>query len=174
MPPARRGQPGPTNMRPTAAPLLMVFAAVAALAAGCDAPSYTDGAAFAPGAITSRSAWTASGPFDRPAAAIDGDRDTVAVADAGYGNSALTLDLGGVCMLNMLIMDHGRWEGGFPRRVALLTSMDGRTYTKQAEVPGTRRVTFICTVAPFLARYVRVQAVEAGEGPWTLAEVQVQ
>ncbi|MFW6133196.1 MAG: discoidin domain-containing protein [Planctomycetota bacterium] len=147
------------------------------LAAGC-APSdlYRNTRQFTSGTLTPRSDWQATGRgFDKPALAIDDEPLTVARTSRRYGNAHLTLDLGEVCLFNMVIIDHGGTdEMGFAGRVAVLTSIDGEKFTRCAAAPGTRRITIIPIVTPILARYVRIQAVSPGGRPWSVAEVHLQ
>ena len=154
--------------------LRFVFVAlVAAGAVGCGSPYVVD-RQFAAGALTPRSRWKASGPLKDPAKALDGNDTTAAVSEPYYNDVALTIDLGEVCVLNMITIDHGPDEMGFCIRIAAETSLDGENFVRRAEAPGTRRATFISMVTPVLARYVRLKVVAQGEKPWSVAEVHLQ
>ncbi|MBS3733574.1 MAG: discoidin domain-containing protein [Phycisphaerae bacterium] len=155
----------------------LAVVAVAALPLGCE-PSelYRNTRQFTEDTLAPRSEWQARGRgFDAPPHAIDSNTQTVARTRRGYGDASLTLDLGDVCLFNMVILDHGSaGEMGFAGRVAVLTSIDGKTFTRCAAAPGTRRITLIPVVTPTLARYVRIQAVSPGGRPWSIAEVHLQ
>jgi len=153
----------------------LAIAAALACVEGCDNPGYYQGGPQASGsAIPPRSLWRAGGDLASPYKAIDGDTGTAAVSAETYANAALTIDLGKAAMFNMIIIDHGNSGAGFARRVAVLTSMDGKTFIHRHAGPGTRRFTLLCLATPTLARYVRLQAVAQGHAPWTVAEVYVQ
>ena len=139
-------------------------------AVGCGEPLTGD----APGSsITPRSQWQASGNLSDAAAAVDGRLSTA--AKDGQGKPAhLLIDLRKPCVFNTVRIEHGEEPMGFPRRVALLTSLDGQTFSKVREVPGTRKVTNIVLVTPILARYVRLEVVEAGAQPWSVGEVIIK
>jgi hypothetical protein len=121
--------------------------------------------------ITPRSQWRAFGDLPAIRRIIDGSRATAAATGRHYDNASFTIDLGKPCLFNMVGIEHGPDEFGFCRRVALWTSLDGESYTKVHEAPGTRKVTFLVTVTPVLARYLRLQAAIPGERPWSVAEV---
>jgi hypothetical protein len=121
--------------------------------------------------MTPRGRWKASGDLQNPQKAIDGDVGTAAVSASRYDNAQLTIDLGKICHFSMVVVDHGTNEFGFCRRLAVLTSEDGVTFKNQAAVPGLRRATAVVLPEQVLARYVRLQAVAAGDRPWSVAEV---
>jgi len=125
-------------------------------------------------ALSKRPNWRVSGDLKDPAKAVDGDVNTAALSGRIYANASLTIDLGKPCVFNMVIIDHGPNETGFCGRVAVLTSLDGTTFTHRHTAPGTRRVTIASLIAPALARYVRLQAVQEGSEPWSVAEVYLQ
>jgi hypothetical protein len=148
---------------------------VAVLLAGCSGQVYDPAAGAAlPGAIPNRYTWRASGDFPKPVFAIDGDVNTVTSTVASYGNASMTIDLGKASIFNMVVMDHGVYEYGFPRRVAVLTSLDGKNFSYRFAGPGTRRVTILSLMTPTMARYVKLQAVEPGDKPWSIAELYFQ
>jgi len=122
-------------------------------------------------AITERIEWKATGTLTDPHRAIDGDINTAATAGACYHNATLDIDLGKACLINMIAVDHGPRQFGFPRRMAVLTSDDGIRWKEQAVVPGLRRVTNVLLVKQVLARYIRLQAIIPGDRPWVVAEV---
>jgi len=123
--------------------------------------------------LSARTRWVASGNLRDPQNAVDGNIATAAVSRAGDQNATLTIDLGRNCQFNMVVVEHGAKEFGFPRRMAVLTSTDGVNFRKQIEVPGLRRVTTAVLIRQVLARYVRLQAVVPGERPWSVAEVHL-
>ncbi len=149
------------------------FALAVILLTGCGGPIYQEGNAQA-SAITPRSSWQASGDMRGAQAVLDGDIATAAVSAAPDGGGSITIDLGKPCVFNMAVIDHGTNEWAFARRVVLLTSLDGISFTQRYSALGTRRVTILCSSAPILARYVRFQAVVPGDRPWSVAEVYLQ
>ena len=118
--------------------------------------------------------WRASGDLRVPNITIDGNINTIAISPNSDGRGTLTIDLGKPCMFNMIVVEHGANEFGFARRVAVSTSLDGQAFTQRYTGHGTRRVTILCPATPMLARYVRLQAVVAGDQPWSVAEVYFQ
>jgi len=118
--------------------------------------------------------WRAEGSLRNPQLAIDGNLSTAAVSEPLYAGAFLTIDLGKPCLFNMVVLDHGSDEHGHARKVALLTSMDGKSYTRQLVASGTRRVTTLSAITLILARYVRLQAAVPGDQPWSIAEVYLQ
>ncbi len=142
----------------------------AVLGGGCGGPTYDTGRAEA-AAISPRSAWQATGDLRSVAAAIDQNVATAAVSIETTGRGTITIDLSKPCLFNMVIIEHGADEMGFAPRLAVLTSMDGQTYTQRYLGVGTRRVTILYLGGPVLARYVRLRALTAGQRPWSVAEV---
>lgn len=142
-------------------------------ASGCD-PVHNGGPKFMGGnRLSLRSRWIVTGDLRNPQFAVDGNINTAAVSDVAYRNAALTIDLGKVCLFNMITVDHGSDEFGYCGKVALLVSDDGETFHPQIIVPGLRRVTTIVLVRQVLGRYVRLQAVVPGDRPWSIAEVHL-
>jgi len=154
----------------------IVWLAAAAVLCGCDGGSSVNyNGKRSPGAaLTDRKLWRASGDLRDAPKAIDGDRATAAVSGESYSTAAITIDLGRVCVFNRVIVEHGPDEHGFPRRMAVATSLDGKEFTQQTQVPGTRRVTNAVLITPVLARYVRLQVAMPGARPWSVAEVILQ
>lgn len=153
----------------------MLFALIA-LGGGCE-----PGAIYGPetprvsvGTITDRRSWTAKGNLEDRDLAADGNINTIAVGRAGSIPASLTIDLGQACTFNFVVVDHGRDELGYARRVEIATSIDGRTFTPQASCPGMRRVSNFLLNSAVLARYVRITAVQPGAKPWAVAEVYLQ
>ena len=125
--------------------------------------------------VSPRSRWRASGQGLRnPGLAVDGHRSTAAVAEGNYTGAGLTIDLGKVCVLNLVRLEHPGNGLSYSGRVALLTSLDGEQFEPQMEVYGTRGSTTLCNITPILARYIRLQAVRTGDRPWAIAEVHIQ
>ncbi len=137
----------------------------------CNGPRYVDTAKLWPNRLTPRHRWLAFGDLRDPLKAIDGNISTAAVTGDNYRNAALTIDLGKMCQLNMVAIEHGADQFGYCRTLAILTSDDGREFYSQAVVPGLRRVTTVVLPKQVLARYVRLQAIEEGHRPWSIAEV---
>lgn len=146
-----------------------------ALGVGCDpGPIYgPDVPRVSVGTITDRQSWKATGNLEDGALAADGNINTIAIAQAG-NSSSLTIDLGQACTFNFVVVDHGRNELGYARQVEIATSIDGRTFTPQANCPGTRRVSNFLLKSAVLARYLRITAVQPGTNPWSVAEVYIQ
>ena len=151
----------------------MVLAVGIAGVAGC-AGSYEHGATGLASAVTSRSEWRVSGDLREIVRAVDGQRGSAARAENGRSNTQITIDLGKTCLFNLVVVDHGPNEHGFCGRVALLTSLDGRSFTRRTVIQGTRRVTIFSLVTPTLGRHIRLQAIEAGSEPWSIGEIYVQ
>jgi len=154
-----------------------VLAASGVFGGGCDGTgrlySYSDNRPAAL-ALTAPGTWRLQGDVYHPERAADGDRGTIAVSSLSYRNATITIDLGKACLFNAIFIDHGPSEVGFCRTVAVLTSLDGKRFTRRYEGPGTRRVTSLCIIRPTLARYIRLQAVRSGAEPWSLAEIYIQ
>jgi hypothetical protein len=142
-------------------------------AAGCTNPIYDEASGRSPYAMTPRSTWKIVGDVRDPQKAIDNDLGTAAVTGPNYENAVVTIDLGKPRLFNMVVIDHGRDEMGFCKRVAVYTSQDGQNFAYQYATLGTRRVTVIALPNPTLARYIRLQAVVPGANPWSLAEIYV-
>jgi hypothetical protein len=156
----------------------MLFAIPALLTSsvGCEpGPIYgPDAQRLSVGSITPRSTWTASGNLDMPDLATDGNLNTMAVGRTGNPPPSLRIDLGQACTFNFVVVDHGRDELAFARRVEIATSMDGRTFSPCMIGPGTRRVSNFMLPKTALARYIRITAIEPGAKPLAVAEVYLQ
>jgi len=153
--------------------LLVVF--LGGGAACTTAPIYTeDHTRLAIGAVPDRRGWKAGGTLTDAPNAIDGNLHTAAVANDGTEPASLVIDLGKAGFFNMIVVDHGREEFGFARRVVIQTSMDGKTFEQQYAAAGTRRVSNFLLVTSVLARFIRLEAVVPGTKPWSVAEVHVQ
>jgi hypothetical protein len=163
----------PRNLRS-----LVSTAALAAFlsagAGGCmlDPIAQHDGPRAPTSAITHASNWKIVGStLSDSRNAIDGDLLSAATSTHPHTGAQLTIDLGKPCLFNQVIIDHGPNEYGFARKVTVLTSRDGREFTPQYVAPGTRRATYASLVTCVLARYVRLQVVQQGDEPWSVAEV---
>jgi hypothetical protein len=108
------------------------------------------------------------------AAAIDGDPLTAAVTTQRYDGASVTIDLGRVCLFNMVTILHGQQPQGHARIVSLYTSNDGQQFDKRYETPGTRSVTSVPVLTLIRARYIRLVAEQAGSRPWSLADIYLQ
>ncbi len=152
---------------------LIFYACVAVGLMGCGS-GYVEGPRFAQGTVTPKRKWKVSGSLSNPDRVLDGDAFSAAFSARYYNAGELTIDLGEMCMFNMVVIDHGSEEMGFCRRVAVETSVNGKDFTKRAEVSGTRRVTVISIVTPTLARHVRLKVISPGERRWSVAEIYLQ
>jgi len=157
---------------------LLPLAAAVALAAwlgGCGPGSiYSDPRGSVVGSVSPRTQWRITGDLKDPQKAADDDVSTVALSHAVYSNAALTIDLGRPCLFNMVVIDHGPNRDGCAGRVAVLTSTDGREYVFRHAAPGSRRVSTLLMLTPVLARYIRLQVLQEGQAPWSVAEVYIQ
>ena len=145
-------------------------------AAGCEGdPAFDPAAQAAAAGIAPRSQWQVRGRgVDNAELAIDGNMATRATTSSSYRDAALTIDLGDPSLFNMLVLEHGAEGMGFAQRVGVSTSLDGQSYTRRAIAPGNRRVTIVCIVTPVLARHIRIEAMQPGQRPWSLAEIQLK
>jgi hypothetical protein len=125
-------------------------------------------------AITDPRTWRLSGNIRNVALAVDGDRSTAAVSALVNKSTAITIDLQKACLFNAVFIHHGSMTDGYCGRVAVLTSLDGRIFTPQLEVPGTPEVTSLLIMKPVLARYVRLKPIRQGPRAWSVAEVYLQ
>ena len=151
----------------------MIALCAAAALAGC-IDSSPEGSAPPGALITPRETWRAYGDLRDPSKAIDGDLGTAAVGSGTYPKATIELDLGKLCLFNRIMVEHGPDEYGFPNRMAVYTSLDGRKFTLDGEFSGKRKVTNALLVTPVVARYVRLQAVSPGLRPWSVAEIVFQ
>ena len=148
--------------------------ASAAIVPGCVENIYDNQGKAQAAMITPRQQWRVEGDVNDPAYAIDGLLSTASTTGYDYDNATVTIDLGKICLFNMVVIDHGENENGFCRRLAMLTSTNGKTFIRRKIAPGNRRVSIICLISPILARYVRLQAISQGQEPWALAEIHMQ
>jgi hypothetical protein len=126
-------------------------------------------------AVSDRRTWRATGVgIAHPERAIDGDLTTYAVTGPAYQDAYLTIDLGKPCLFNLVRIDHGADQTGCCRRVAVLTSMNGRDFTYRYAVDDIERIATLFLPSPMLARYVRLQVVIQGDKPWAIAEVYLE
>jgi len=148
---------------------------VAAMAGGCGVGAiYNDPQGSMVGYVSPRTEWAISGDLPNARTAVDGDVGTFTVSGPSYSNSQLTIDLGRPCLFNMVVVDHGPNRDGYPARLGVLTSGDGKEFVFRHAAPGCRRVTTLLLLTPVLARYVRIQALQEGRQPWSVAEVYLQ
>ncbi len=161
-------------MGPNTYPGWILATVVTMLTAGCG-DSFTHGRGPGGSRVTRPETWKLSGDLSNLPRAVDNSFGTVATSGNSYVGDVVTVDLGAPCLLNLVVMSHGKsTQDGYPRRVALDVSLDGQKFKKVAEVSGTRRVTAISIVTPTLARYIRLRALEEGPRPWAIAELVVQ
>ena len=154
---------------------LIIFLAIGPclLNTACNGPIYIPDRVVFSDALTPRSRWLPSGDLRDPFNAVDNNINTAALSDVEYQNAAFTIDLGKVCQLNMIILEHGADEFGFCRKLAVSTSYDGQRFRRETVVPGLRRVTTVVLVKQVLARYVRLEAIEPGHRRWSIAEIHI-
>ena len=156
---------------------LVLAAALAACVLGCDGTTGYPEDRMQPAAeVTPRAQWRAveATGVQNAELAFDGEESSAASASSGYRGATLTIDFGKVCLFNQIVLHHGPAEMGFARRIAISTSMDGETFRKRFDGPGTRKVRIFLLVAPALGRYVRLQVVQPGAQPWSIGEVFVR
>jgi hypothetical protein len=123
--------------------------------------------------ISPRHRWKVWGDLRDAQRAVDGSIYTAAVSAPNYDGAVLNIDLGKSCLLNMVVIEHGPDEYGFPRNMAVLTSTDGKRFRRQIVVPGLRRITTAVLVKQVLTRYVRLQVTKQSSKPWSVAEVHL-
>jgi len=151
---------------------ILLLVGPALFSAGC-AGDFEHGR-FAPAAAVSPfQDWKVTGNLQEPQKAADGSAATAAVARRGH-NAQITIDLGTACLFNMIAVNHGPDQFGFCRRLAVLTSLDGKAFDRRTVLPGTRHITVLLLPRPTLARYIRLQVVLRGSRPWSVAEIFVQ
>jgi hypothetical protein len=154
-----------------------VLAGCVLLGSGCGPPAdlYGHRINMAPAAsISPPPTWRLSGSIRDVGLAVDGDLSTGAVFPLINDDSSITIDLQKACLFNMVIIHHGSLTDGYCGRAAVLTSLDGKNFTPQIEVPGTRGTTSLPIIKPTLARYVKLKAIRQGPGAWSLAEIYIQ
>jgi len=139
----------------------------------CNGRIYSPGQNLFTQAISPRSQWTAGGNLRDPGKAVDGDINTAAVAAVGSANATLVIDLGKVCHLNMIVVEHGLDEYGYCRELLAEISDDGEVWYQQTRAPGLRRVTNILLETQGLARYIRLRVVTPGSRDWSVAEIYI-
>jgi len=148
--------------------------AAASLLGGCMRGQIIDHEGRAIALITPKSQWKLSGDFTDAAKAADDNVNTVATS-SDSPTSYLQIDLGKPCVFNLIIIDHGPDnQHNFPGRLVVMTSYDGKNWTTEYVVHGTRRITYIPLVGAKLARYVRLVTQVRGEQPWTVGEIYFQ
>ena len=153
-----------------------VLAGLLLLGSGCGTDGlYRHRANKPPAArISDPQTWRLSGNIPNVQLAVDGNASTAAVSNLVHDNTSLTIDLQKACLFNAVFIHHGAMADGYCGRVAVLTSLDGRNFTRRFEAPGTREVTSLLIIKPVLARYVKLKAIRQGPGAWSVAEVYLQ
>ncbi|MFW5841538.1 MAG: discoidin domain-containing protein [Planctomycetota bacterium] len=145
------------------------------LAGGCTESATQNTASPAPAAeVSPMEQWRVAGSMPDVTRAVDGNLQTYAAAAKGSGQAMLTIDLSKPCLFNLMVIEHGPVEQGHARRLTLLTSPDGETFTPQMQVEGTPKRTYVAILTPTLARFVRIQAEVDDNRPWTIAEIYFQ
>lgn len=152
----------------------LILILTAAMAGGCGGDFMDMSGRPAASIVPDRRQWTVTGDVSRPARAADANAQTAAVSAAEYDGATVTVDFGKACLFNLAVIDHGPYEMGFAKRVAISTSLDGETFTYRKGATGTRGVTAISLITPVLARYVQFKAVMPGDQPWSVAEIHFQ
>ncbi len=157
--------------------LFLATAIILVVIIGCDAvfPIYRPTTGGYLGAdITPKKTWTCWGNLDNPSAAVDEDLSTIAKSRHSPAGAEITIDLKRLCLFQSIIIEHGQAQMGYCQSLAVLTSVDGKRFTKQYVAPGARRVTIILLPAPTVARYVRLRLLKPGLERWAIAEVFLQ
>lgn len=146
----------------------------AALLSGCQPDTYSSNGGYLGADICPKKDWTASGTLSNPSYAIDGNLDTAALSDYQYTGAELTIDLHRPCVFQTVIIEHGKNERGFARKIAVATSVDGSVFTDRYVAGDSRKVAILSLPGAVLARYVRIRAVTPNTQPWSIAEVNLQ
>lgn len=129
---------------------------------------------FAREAITPKSRWKISGNAPKAGRAIDNNLGTAAVDQRPQSGDSLIVDFGRPCMFNMVVVEHGPNPHGYARRLELSTGTDGKRFTTQKTVYGTREVTTVLLIRPTLARYIRLKILQPGPKSWSVGEIYIQ
>jgi len=124
--------------------------------------------------ISAKKTWSCWGSLINPSVAIDEDLSTIARSRETSTGEEITIDLKRLCLFQTIIIEHGKVQMGYSQRLAVLTSVDGKKFTKQYVAPGTRRVTIILLSKPTVARYIRLKVVKPGSERWAIAEIYLQ
>lgn len=160
---------------PWPAAVLLAAALLGGALGGCVERIYNPAPRVIHGArITSPTRWKISGTLGDLPNAIDGNVHTAAVSAANASGAQITLDLGKMCLFNMVVVDHGDQQAGCCHRTSVYTSVDGANFRPAGSAPGVRRVTTVLLMTPTHARYVRVQVDEPGDQPWSVAELYLR
>ena len=149
---------------------------ISAFVAGCTPVAvYKEGPRAKAAAVSPRKTWRASGNLRNLKYAFDGNAASASVSEGyNYENVSITIDLSKPCCFNMIVVEHGPNQLGFCGRLAVMTSLDGKVFTRRKVSPGTRAVTTVLLDSPVLARYVRLQAIVPGTRPWSISELYLQ
>lgn len=157
---------------------IISFAAfLAFVAAGCDPNFNYNGDRAQPGAMASQTEWKVTGTpgqFGFLSFAHDGNAMTVCQAKSFSRGQAITVDFTRPCIFNMIAIQHGAYELGFPKEIAVDISNDGRNFTRIFTGEGTKKITYLCILSPVKARYVRLVALRPGIDKWSIAEIYFQ
>lgn len=148
------------------------------MAAGCDPNFNYDGDRAQPGAMAPQTEWkvtgSPAGEFSFLTFAYDGNAMTTCQAKNYTRGQAITIDFTRPCIFNMIAIQHGPYEFGFPKEIAVDISNDGKNYTRIFTGEGTRKITYLCILSPVKARYVRLVALRPGSDKWSIAEIYFQ
>ncbi len=125
--------------------------------------------------VSSPSEWEIDGDLAYVERAIDQNPESVAMAMMPQQQATVTVDLGKACLFNTVVVSHGlENQHGYVRRLAVSTSLDGKTFSRRYVGSGTRRKTILPIITPVLARYVRLEVLQPGDKPWAIAEIFFQ
>jgi len=147
------------------------------MAGGCDPNFNYDGPRAQPGAMASQTEWKVTGTpgqFSFLSFAHDGNAMTVCQSKGYSRGTAITIDFSRPCMFNMIAIQHGPFEFGYAKEVAVEISNDGKNFTRIFNGEGTRKITYLCILSPVKARYVRLVAIRPGIDKWSIAEIYFQ
>lgn len=157
--------------------IISLAAFLAMAACGCDPKFDYSGDRAQPEAIAAQTEWKVTGTpgeFSFLTFAYDGNPMTVCQSKSYNRGQAITIDFSRPCIFNMIAIQHGPFEYGFAKEVAVEISNDGKTFTRIFNGEGTRKITYLCILSPVKARYVRLVALRPGAEKWSIAEIYFQ
>ena len=157
--------------------LLLMIIITLMVSSGCEtvSPIYRPTTGGYLGAdISPKKTWSCWGSVVNASAVIDEDLTTIARGRFNSAGEEITIDLKRLCLFQTIIIEHGQFERGYCYRLSILTSVDGKKFTKQYDTSGARRVTIILLPKPTVARYIRLKVVKPGPERWAVAEIYLQ
>jgi hypothetical protein len=114
----------------------------------------------------------------------DAERTTGWLTATQQGTEELVGDLERDRLVRGAVLAQGAWPGGFPRRLAIQTSLDAATWSDawtgdlsraavRAAIDDPRDVTIPLQFEPRRARYLRIRQIGFSALPWAVAELRV-